>query len=306
MVAIIDLINNLLTPIFDLICWPFRALPPIWAMTMISLLSGVVMVWVFGKVSNQTVIKNRREQIRGNLIGVRLFQNDIGVVMRLQRRIFGDTLQYMKHALVPMVVLLVPVLLVMTQLNLRFAVRPLEPGEPTVVKAFVRDPTILNRAVALDTGDGVTVETAAVRIPSTREMAWRVRADTSGEHELTVRVGEEALTTRLIAGDRWGTVPQRRTGRGALETLLYPGEAPIPAAHLLESVEIVYPALELRVLGWTVHWLVAFFVLSIVFGFALQGCFGRRGVTASGTRQVRAASAKDGTEFHLTEAGTPD
>ena len=274
MVAIVNLINTLLTPVFDVICWPFRSLSPIWAMAIISLLSGVAMVWVFGKVSNQAVIKNRRERIRGNLIGVRLFQSDIGVVMKLQRRIFGDTLQYMKHALVPMVVLLVPVLLIMTQLNLRFSVRPLEPGEPAVVKAFVRDPAALDAAMVLETADGVTVETAGVRIPSTREMAWRVRAEAGGDHELTVRVGEETLTTRLIAGDPWGTVPQRRTGRGALDTLLYPGEAPIPAAHVVESVEIAYPLLELRVLGWTVHWLVAFFVLSLVFGFAFKGALG--------------------------------
>ena len=183
MVAIIDLINSLLTSVFDVICWPFRSLPPIWAMTMISLVSGVAMVWVFGKVSNQAVIKNRRERIRGNLIGVHLFQHDIGVVMRLQHRIFCDTLQYMKHAVVPMVVLLVPALLIMTQLNLRFAVRPLEPGEPAVVKAFFRSRAALDGAVALEAADGVTVETAGVRIPSTREMAWRVRAEAGGEHE---------------------------------------------------------------------------------------------------------------------------
>ena len=187
MVAIIDLINSLLTPVFDVICWPFRSLPPIWAMTMISLVSGVAMVWVFGKVSNQAVIKNRRERIRGNLIGVHLFQHDIGVVMRLQHRIFCDTLQYMKHAVVPMVVLLVPALLIMTQLNLRFAVRPLEPGEPAVVKAFFRSRAALDGAVALEAADGVTVETAGVRIPSTREMAWRVRAEAGGEHEISYR-----------------------------------------------------------------------------------------------------------------------
>ena len=158
-------------------------------MTTISLVSGVVMVWIFGKFSEQDTIKQLRERIRGNLIAVRLFQSDIGVVLQLQRRIFGDTFSYMRYALVPMAVLLVPVLLIMTQLNLRFAARPLEPGESAVVKAYVRDAGLLDTEVSLEVSDGMTVETPAVRIPAAREVAWRVRAQTQGGHRMKVRIG---------------------------------------------------------------------------------------------------------------------
>ena len=274
MVTVIDFTNRALTPIFDLVCWPFRALPPIWAMTAISLISGVMMVWIFGKVSEQVTIKQLRERIRGNLIGVRLFQSDIGVVLQLQRRIFGDTFTYMRYALVPMVVLLVPVVLIMTQLNLRFAARPLEPGESAVIKAYVRDVGLLDAEVSLEVPDGMTVETAAVRIPSAREVAWRVRVETRGGHRVKVRVGGQELETRLMAGNQWGAVPQRRTGRGMWDTFLYPGEPPIPNDHPVEAVEIVYPALELGVFGWSINWLVAFFVLSLAFGFAFKDALG--------------------------------
>ena len=274
MVTVIDFTNRTLTPIFDLVCWPFLAFPPIWAMTTISLLSGVVMVWIFGKVSAQDTIKQLRERIRGNLIGVRLFQSDIGVVLQLQRRIFGDTFSYMRYALVPMVVLLVPVVLIMTQLNLRFAARPLEPGESAVIKAYVRDAGLLDAEVSLEVPDGMTVETPAVRIPSAREVAWRVRVETRGGHWMKVRVGGQELETRLMAGDPWGAVPQRRTGRGVWDTFLYPGEPPIPSDHPVEAVEIVYPPLELGVFGWSINWLVAFFVLSLAFGFAFKDVLG--------------------------------
>lgn len=274
MVTLVNVVNQLLTPMFDLLCWPLLALPPIVAMTVISLISGITMVWVYGKVSDQPAIRRVRDQIRGNLIGVRLFQNDIGVVMRLQQRIFSDTMRYMRHALVPMVVLLVPVLLIMTQLNLRFSSRPVAPSEPVLVKAFVRETGALDQPIALETAEGVTVETAGVRVAATREVTWRVRALTAGHHPMTVRVGDDTLESRLIAGDGWGPVPQRRTGRGALDTLLYPGEPPIPAAHSVEAIEVLYPELDMRVFGWTVHWLAAFLVLSIAFGFAFKNALG--------------------------------
>ena len=274
MVTVIDLTNRALTSIFDLACWPFLALPPIWAMTAISLVSGVVMVWIFGKVSDQDTIRRVRERIRGNLIGVRLFQSDIGVVLQLQRRIFSDTFSYMRYALVPMVVLLVPVVLIMTQLNLRFAARPLEPGESTLIKAYVRDAGLLDGEISLDVPAGMTVETAGVRIPSAREVAWRVRVDAMGGHRVKVRVGGQELETRLMAGTQWGPVPQRRTGRGMWDTLLYPGEPPIPDGHPVEAVEIGYPPLELGAFGLSINWLVAFFVLSLAFGFAFKDALG--------------------------------
>lgn len=274
MVTVVNLINQLLTPVFDLVCWPFLALPPIWAMTVISLVSGVAMVWIFGKVSNQSAIRVVRDQIRGNLIGVRLFQSDLGVVMRLQRRIFGDTMRYMRYALIPMVVLLVPVMLIMTQLNLRFASGPVPPGDPVLVKAFVRDAGVLSQAISLEASDDVAVETPGVRVPSAGEVAWRVRPLAPGQYQLRVRLGGEVLETHLVAGERWGPVPQRRTGRGAIDTFLYPGQPPIPPAHPVEAVEILYPSLDLTVFGWSIHWLVAFFVLSLAFGFALKGVLG--------------------------------
>ena len=93
--ALVNLINSVLTPIFDVICWPFRALPPIWALGVISFASGIFLVWLFGKTSDQKRVREVRDRIRGNLIGVRLFQHEIGVVLSLQGKIFGDTFRFM-------------------------------------------------------------------------------------------------------------------------------------------------------------------------------------------------------------------
>ena len=274
MVAVVSLINAILTPVFDVICWPFRALAPNWALAVISFAAGIFLVWLFGKTSDQDRIRAIRDRIRGNLLGVRLFQHDIGVVLKLQGKIFGDTFRFMGLALVPMLIMIVPVTLIMTQLNLRFAVRPLEAGEAVLVTALVRDAAALNQPIALEVPDGVTVETPPVRIRSSREITWRLRVDRPGSHALVVRVGGESLEKRLVGGTRWGPVVQLRSGRGMVDTLLYPGEPPIAAGHGVEAVEIAYPPLELSLLGIEVDWLIAFLALSMVFGFAFKGVLG--------------------------------
>ena len=274
MVAVVNLINVVLTSVFDVICWPFRSLAPTWALAAVSLASGIVLVWLFGQTSDQDRIQMIRDRIRGNLIGVRIFQHDIGVVLNLQGRIVRDTFRFMWLAVVPILIMVVPVVLIMTQLHLRFAVRPLQAGEPVLVTALVRDTAALDCLIALDVPDGVTVETPPVRIRSTREIVWRLRMDRPGDHALVVRVGDEAVEKRLVGGTGWGPVVQRRTGRGTLDTLLYPGEPPIAAGRIIEVVEIAYPPLDLRLLGFRVDWLVAFLVLSMMSGFAFKGVLG--------------------------------
>ena len=274
MINIAHLLNRVVTTLFDLVCLPFQTTSPIWAITVISLISGVVMVWIFGKVSNQTTIKQLREKIRGNLIGVRLFQSDIGVVLKLQKNIFGDTARYMKCALIPMLVLIIPVLLIMAQLNLRFALAPVEPGKTALIKVVLKNNELLRQNVSLQTSDDILVETSGMRIPSKREITWRVRPLSSGQHQMTVRVNEEILVASFIAGGQWGKTPQRLTGKSAIDLLLYPGTNPIPSQNPIESVEITYPLLDLRAFGWNVHWLVAFFVLSMVFGFTFKEVLG--------------------------------
>lgn len=274
MASLVHLIQSVLTPIFDAVCRPFLALPPIWALAVISCGSGVLLVWVFGRISDQARIHEVRERIRGNLLGVRLFQRDITVVLRLQRRIFGDTFRFLRLALVPMLIVLAPVILIMAQLNLRFAAAPVEPGKSAVVTATLRDAAAFDGPIGLEAPDGVTVETPPVRIRATREIAWRVRVDRPGAHMLRLRVGGESVEKQIAGGVGWGPVPQRRTGRGALDTLLYPGEPFIPSDHGVEAVEIAYPPLEIAALGMQVDWLIGFLVLSMGFGFASRGLLG--------------------------------
>lgn len=274
MSGLVKIVDIFLTGLFDILVWPFKSLAPIWPILFISFVAGIIMLWIFGKVSNQDAIKRIRDRIRGNLIGVRLFQDDIGVLLRLQGTILIDTLRYMKHSLVPMLIMIVPVLLIMIQLNLRFSVRPLAPDETTVLKVRVRDASALRGGLVLDASPGFTVETPPVRIPSEREVAWRIRAGKAGRYTVKVRLGDEVVEKELVVGDGWASVSPLRTGGGITENLLYPGESPLLPSLMIESVTVNYPNLDVTIFGFAIHWLVLFFALSIAFGFAFKGVLG--------------------------------
>jgi uncharacterized membrane protein (DUF106 family) len=276
MTGAVQTFNRLFTGGFDLLFLPLSPLDPFLSLTVFSVLTGLLMVWIFGRVSNQKKIRRIKDRIQANLIAVRLFQNSITVFFRIQGRIFLNTLTYMGLSLKPMIVMIVPVLLILIQLHGRYAARPLEVGEIAVVTVEVAGPELLSRpgGVRLEAGEGIVVEAGPVRIPSRREVVWRVRATEDGEHALEVLAGDDRIVKGIVTGKAAGFISERRTGAGLLDMLLHPGEAPLDPSAPVTSVSIGYPQGEITFLGWNIHWLIWFFVLSIVSGYLLKGLLG--------------------------------
>jgi hypothetical protein len=266
--------NAAITGLFDLLFRPFLGLGPLWALTAVSVLAGVLLLWLFGKVSDQDTIRTVRDKVRGNLIAIRLFGDDLGLMFRLLGRLLRDNLIFMRYAFVPMLVLLVPVLVLLIQLDLRFGARPLEPGADALVKVTLRDPALVEQGVDLAVPEGVTIETPPVRIAALREIAWRIRAQRAGDYELVVRAGAAAVPKELRVGDGWGAVSARRTGGGLVDRLLHPGEPPLDGSSPVEAIEVTYAGLPLRAFGWSVDWLVFFFFVSLAAGFAFRRALG--------------------------------
>jgi uncharacterized membrane protein (DUF106 family) len=262
-----------MTGLFDLLFWPFSRLAPLWGLTVFSIVTGILMLWIFGLVSNQDAIRTIRDRIRGNLIAVRLFGDDLGLLFKLQGRLLRDNVVFLKYALIPLLVMIIPVLVILVQLNLRFGAKPLEPGEAVLVKVTVRDAAAIERGVSLEAPAGVTVETPGVRVPALREVAWRVRPEQPGRYRLLVRAGDETIEKELRVGESWGATSALRTGKNFFDVLLYPGEPPI-SSRAVESIEVKYKPLDLKLFGWSVNWLVFFFLLSILSGFALRRVLG--------------------------------
>jgi len=270
----VSTLNAVLTKVFDLFFSPFANLDPIWAMVAISLVTGVLMLWIFGLVSNQAALRETKEKIRGNLLAIRLYRHDVRVVLQTQGRLLLLVLRYMKYSLIPMLILIIPVLFIIIQLHLRFEHRPLAVGESTLIKVKVRDADLMGESVSLHVPEGIQVETPAVRIPSKSEVAWRLRPSQAGLQKVTVEIDGDRVEKEISIGSGWGKVSPLRTGHSIWDLLLYSGEPPIKASAPIREIEVIYPSLPLKVFGWNIHWLVLFFVLSIVFGFAFKKPFG--------------------------------
>jgi uncharacterized membrane protein (DUF106 family) len=263
--------NYAITGLFDVLLWPFGTLPPIWGLALISVLTGIVMLFVFKLTSRQAKIRAAKDLIKGYLLQIRLYRDDLSLMFAAQKGILKANLTYLKYSVVPIAFIIVPVVLIMIQLNLRYGASPMEPGQTFIVKT-VFDNRIPDD-VALSGGGVFTVETPPVRIERLREVDWRVRAGEPTNGTLTITAdGNEVAKKVIVGAGPVRRIPAKRAS-GLYDELMFPGEAPIESGAGVKFIEVIYPPPRLYLLGIGFSWIIVFFALSVVGGFALKGLF---------------------------------
>src|SRR5579872_7381133 len=134
------------------------------------------MTYVFGKTSNQQALRKAADGIRAQLFAVKLFKEDLFVTFQCQIALLKFTGMRLLHSLAPMIVMIVPLFLVMTQLAMRYEHRPLLTGERAVVAMHVKpDRWKEVRNITLSRGDRFVVETEGLRDERNSAIFWRVR-----------------------------------------------------------------------------------------------------------------------------------
>lgn len=292
--------NSIVSAIFDGFFGLFGLLGGDAALWIFSALAGVLFLYIFKLTSNQTGIKRTKDRIAAGFLEVRLFKDDMGQMMRAQGRIFGSAFRYMGHALKPMAFMIIPVLLMLIQLNLWYGFRPLEVNdahvplqelmdktgvpydEPidqdsvAVVRAKLQEGTDLADAkISLAASDGIKIITPAVRVPDLNEVSWRIMAKGDGEQNLTLQVGEKQIQQAIYVGeqDKFRKI-EPIMARGAWAELWNPGLPPLPGDAPVVEFSVEYPEADTNLLGFNMHWVIIFMILSVVFGFALKGFLG--------------------------------
>ena len=271
-----SIVNAVLRALVDGLLFPFRGLPPIVGLAVVSLLTSVLLLIVFKKTSNQKALEAVKRKIHACLFEIRLFNDDFRSIFRAQLEILRHNLTYLRYSTVPMIWTLPPLVLLIAQLQFHYGYESLRVGFPAVVKATIRAGESGSKpAIRLEgSSPGLEVKQPPVWIPSLREMAWRIEPRTAGDYELRIVNGSESVTksVRVMDGSDSVVLLSPLRVRGFLDELLYPAEAPLPS-DAFESIAVTYPEADVDVFGFELHWMIVYFVLSIAFAFLLRGTF---------------------------------
>ncbi len=260
-------LNDGMTKFFDLLLGPLAAWPAL-AMILVAVLTSVWALLLFKAVTPQAKLTRVRDRLFGHIYEMGLYQDHLRIVGRIQWDLARANLRYLSLTLPALVVLMVPMVLTLAQLDGRFAHRPLQVEEETVFSVTL--PAADLAQVALRAPAGLAVVAGPVRDIKTGAVAWRIRAGQPGDHELVVSDGDREVVRRTVpVGDRLIAVGET-SGGNWLHTLLYPGAPPLPGDSPVTAMTLRLPVRTTSYLGLSMDWLVAFMVFSLLAGLAIK------------------------------------
>jgi hypothetical protein len=239
----------------------------------ISLVIGLVMVVVFRYTSDQRAIHVAKDRLKAHLLALRLFQDQIPVVMRSYGHIVLATGHYLRLAFKPLLFVIVPMTFLIVQLDRYLGSVPLEAGQSFLVKARMADPNALNEA-SLQLPDGLASTAPTVHVPSENEVAWRVVGEKAGDYIINIQVSDQTFSKRVVLGLGLPRLSSVRLRGKFWERIFVSGEPALPENKFIEAIDVQYPARNIAFAGFEWNWIWLFFVLSLAAGFLFKSILG--------------------------------
>lgn len=260
-----------ITLIFSLILYPFQELPPIVGLAFLALVTAVFALLVYKNISNQVQIKLRKKRIIGHFLGIYLSRDELGSIIREFIKVLGGIFHYLAYVLPPLLVIIIPVLLLCVQIQIRYGHDNLRPGDQVnVTLELAPEVNIMQTDIKLEASGGVSLVSPVLRIRPLREACWRVEIREPGDHTLTFKVGETTITKNLRAINKIDRIYPVTEQSSFFFILSAPGAKSIPNGSPIITARINYPEREIGVLGLKLHWTIIFLVLVLAFGLILK------------------------------------
>jgi hypothetical protein len=245
---------------------------PLAIVIVLSLVVGLLMVLLFGYTSNQKAIKVAKDQLKAHLLAVRLYQDQLPVVLRTYGRIIRGTGRYIRLAFMPLLYVIIPITLLVVQLDRYLGSVPMQTAQPFLVKVQAAADTLND--VSLQLPAEMAVSAPAVHVPADNEVVWRVVAEKDGTYNIHVAAGGQTFAKQVVVSREVSRLSPARLRDSFWERMLISGEPALPDNSPIQSIAVTYLPRDINFAWLEWNWIVLFFVLSMVAGFIFKEILG--------------------------------
>ncbi len=245
---------------------------PLLLVLAISIVVGLLMVIVFRYTSDQKAIGRAKDRLKAHLLAVRLFQDQLPVVMRAYARILRGTGSYLRLAFTPLLIAILPVTFLIIQLDRYLGWMPLHPAQTFLVEAHVEDSAA--NEVELQLPQELVSSAPAVHIPKDKEIVWRVAAQREGQYDIHIVAAGQTASKQVVVSPGLARVSPVRLRGSFWERMFTSGEPALTENSPIRSIAITYPPRVINFAWMEWNWIVLFFVISLIAGFIFKSVLG--------------------------------
>jgi len=251
-----------LTLVVQALFSPLEGLHPLLSLLPLSALAGLFMAWTVHRTVDHAAASQLKRRLIAHLYEFRLFAEEPRLIWRAQKGLLAASAGYAATMVRPGLILAVPFILLLPQLDAFYGRRPLPVGQPALLVLQSKGP--LNRAdpdPVLESPAGLMVESPPLRLLARSQIVWRIRPAQELSGVLRIVFPTAAFQKTIQAGPGPRYVSSKRVS-STLGLLQYPGEKSFDS-NLLDWIEIRYPPAYIELGPFSAHWQVWFWLIAI-------------------------------------------
>jgi len=248
---------------------------PLMIVVVLSVVIGLGMIVLFGYTSDQKAIGIAKDQLKAHLLAVRLYRDQLHVVMGSYGKVLGGTGRYLKLAFKPLLYVIIPITVMIVWLDRSLGLTAIQTNTPFLLTARVNTPQALD-GVTIDLPPEITASAPPVHISADNEVVWRLVASQEGAYEVKIgAAGQSAAKTVRVSSQLAQLSPERWRDH-FWQRMFSSGESALPENSAVESIAVDYPErnIPLGIAGYEMNWIWLFFILSMIAGFIFKELLG--------------------------------
>jgi hypothetical protein len=269
-----DGLASLLKQLAEAVLWPFDMMPRRLGLVMFSVVTGLLLLLLVGKVTPQNRLKHAREQMSSAIYELRLFLDSPRRIFMAQARLVLWSLNYLAFLLPAFVVLLPVLALLYGPLEVRYGLQPLRADQNVLVRVELKEPAPSAEQATVDGGENVRLAAPPVLIADEPALYLKVAVAETGQHRIRIQ-GPGWDVDKRISADPSPEAKVSAERRAGLSHLLALGtEAPLPSDGPVTAVTIAHTARTQNWGGVDLPWWLVWLLVATAVALAFKKRFG--------------------------------
>jgi uncharacterized membrane protein (DUF106 family) len=246
---------------------------PLVIVVVLSLIVGCLMVVLFGYTSDQKAIGSAKDQLKAHLLAVRLYRDQIPVVMGSYGKILRGTGRYLKLAFKPLLYVIIPITILIVQVDRYLGATPIPMNAPFLLTVQVSG-SDLGNDVSLELPSEIAMSAPPVHVPAENAIVWRLVSSKDGKYEVNIAARGRTVAKSVCVGSDLARISAVRLRGHFWERIFLSAEPALPDRSPIESISINYPDRNIEFAGYGMNWIWLFFILSMIAGFIFKEVLG--------------------------------